>query len=340
MSSWTSGWVGSPAASSTAMMPSSEALCASAGPATRSPIAYTPGAVVRCAPSTRTRPRSSSPTPAAARPSPSTSGAAARGDHQVLDLSGDGRRPRAGDRADARRLADLHVGDRGARVDAHAVAAQAALDQARDVGVLGGEHAVEHLEQQHLAAQAHERRGDLRARRPRPHDGQPRRHLGQRPRLLGAEHAPAELHAGDRAPRRAGGEHHGRGLVLLLAHPDPWTGVAPPAVGARHAVAGRHERGLAREHLDPVFLEEAPHAAGQRADDPVPARLHRGVVHLDARDADPELVGLPDLARAGRRSAAPPWRGYTRSSGTGPPSRSRSTTAVRRPSCAARIAAT
>ena len=36
-----------PAASSTAMMPSSEALCASAGPWTRSPIAYTPSTAVR-----------------------------------------------------------------------------------------------------------------------------------------------------------------------------------------------------------------------------------------------------------------------------------------------------
>ena len=39
MSTWTSGWVSFPTASSAAMIPSSDALWASAGPATRSPIA-------------------------------------------------------------------------------------------------------------------------------------------------------------------------------------------------------------------------------------------------------------------------------------------------------------
>ena len=42
MSMYSIGCVSSPAASSTAMMPSSEALWASAGPGTRSPIAQTP----------------------------------------------------------------------------------------------------------------------------------------------------------------------------------------------------------------------------------------------------------------------------------------------------------
>ena len=39
MSMYSIGWVSRPAASSTAMTPSSDALCASAGPWTRSPIA-------------------------------------------------------------------------------------------------------------------------------------------------------------------------------------------------------------------------------------------------------------------------------------------------------------
>ena len=73
MSTWAIGWVGSPDMSSTAMMPSSEALCASAGPLTRSPIAHTPARLVRSAPSTFTSPRSSSSTPASPSPSPSTS---------------------------------------------------------------------------------------------------------------------------------------------------------------------------------------------------------------------------------------------------------------------------
>ena len=60
--------------SSTAMMPSSEALCASAGPGTRSPIAQSLRADVRSAPSTSIRPCSSSLTPASSSPRPSTSG--------------------------------------------------------------------------------------------------------------------------------------------------------------------------------------------------------------------------------------------------------------------------
>src|ERR1044071_5990840 len=74
MSMYSIGCVSRPAASSTAMMPSSDALWASAGPWTRSPIAYTPLADVLSAPSTSISPLSSSFTPASSSPRPSMSG--------------------------------------------------------------------------------------------------------------------------------------------------------------------------------------------------------------------------------------------------------------------------
>ena len=75
-----------------------------------------------------------------------------------------------------------------------------------DVGVLGREHAVERLEQQHLGAEAPVGGGDLGARRAGADDGHRLRQLLERPRLLGADHAAAELGAGDRLGDRAGGE--------------------------------------------------------------------------------------------------------------------------------------
>ena len=78
------------------------------------------------------------------------------------------------------------------------LALEAAFDQARDVGVLGRQHALERLEQAHLAAQAGVARGDLRAGGARADDRQAGGQLRQRPGLLGADDAPAELDAGDR----------------------------------------------------------------------------------------------------------------------------------------------
>ena len=69
----------------------------------------------------------------------------------------------------------------------------------RDVGVLARQHAVERLEQQHLAAQARVAGRDLRAGRARADHREPGGQLLKRPRLLGADHVAAELDAGDRA---------------------------------------------------------------------------------------------------------------------------------------------
>jgi hypothetical protein len=72
-STYSIGCVFIPAASSTAITPSSEALRANAGPGTRSPIAYTPWAPVRIAPSTSISPFGATLTPAPPSPSASVS---------------------------------------------------------------------------------------------------------------------------------------------------------------------------------------------------------------------------------------------------------------------------
>ena len=111
-----------------------------------------------------------------------------------------------------------------------ALAPQAALHEARDVGVLGREHLFERLEQHHLAAQAREARGDLHAGGAAPDDGQAGGQLGQRPCLLGADHAPAERHSRDRSGHRAGREDHGCGRIEV-------------AVDANGGVRGEYCRG-------------------------------------------------------------------------------------------------
>ena len=126
-------------------------------------------------------------------------GAAAGGDHEVVDLRA---LLAVGERhAAARSACTSPIGAAG--VDVDALALEAALDQARDVRVLGRQHAVERLEQDHLAAEPREARGDLGARGARADHRQARGQLLQRPRLLGADHAPAELDAGDRPRDRA-----------------------------------------------------------------------------------------------------------------------------------------
>ena len=95
----------------------------------------------------------------------------------------------------------------------------------------------------HLAAQARVAGGDLGARRAGADDRQAGGQLGQRPRLLGADHAAAELDAGDRPGDRAGGEDHAAGAVgRLLAD-------------AHVAVGG--QRGVALDQVDLVFLEQS-----------------------------------------------------------------------------------
>ncbi len=194
-------------------------------------------------------------------------GPAPGGDHEVVDLGG---LARAVGEAHAR-LAGLHVLDRGPGEDLDALALEAALHQARDVGVLGGEHAVEHLEQQHLAAQAREAGGDLRAGGPRSHDGQARGQLAGAP-------TPARCRArARRAPRRGSSARPSRSRGSRSA---AWSSSPPtrtPTAGALppSPLERRRERGLAGDHLDPVLLEEPADAAGERPDDLLAPRLHR-----------------------------------------------------------------
>jgi hypothetical protein len=122
--------------------------------------------------------------------------------------------------------------------------------------------------------------GDLGARRSRADDGQAGGQLGQRPGLLGADDAVAEVHAGDRAGGGAGREDDGGGAQQLIAH--------------AHIPLGG-QRGVAFDHVDGVFAEQAGHARGERRDDLVATGLDGRVVDLDAADLDAEVVSLADL---------------------------------------------
>ena len=86
----------------------------------------------------------------------------------------------------------LDVLDRDAEVDLDVLLGERAAGDLGDVGVLGRQHAVEHLEEQDLGAEATVGGRDLRARRARAEHRDLLRQLGQRPRLLGADHAAAE----------------------------------------------------------------------------------------------------------------------------------------------------
>ncbi len=142
------------------------------------------------------------------------------------------------------------------------------------------ERAVHRLEQDHLAAQAGKARGDLRAGGPAADDRQAGRQLLKRPGLLGPDHAPAELHPGDRTRHRAGCEDHGlRGDQL--------------SVDAHRAVGG--QRRIALDQVDVVFLEQAGHARGERGDDLLAAGLHGGVVDLHAAHLQPVLLRVAYL---------------------------------------------
>ncbi len=161
------------------------------------------------------------------------------------------------------------------------LALEPALDEPRDVGVLARQHAVERLEQQHVAAQAREARGDLRARGAGADDGETSRQLGQRPRLLCADHAAAELDAGHRAGDRPCREDHAARAQRALAD--------------RHITVAAQAR-VALDHVDRVFLEQHRDARGERRDDLLAPRLDRRVVDLDAGDPQAELLGVADLA--------------------------------------------
>ena len=92
---------------------------------------------------------------------------------------------------------------------------------------------------------------------------------------------------------------------LADAHFD-WAPTRPaPAVGAALLTGGGRERGLADDHLDPVFLEQPPHAAGERSHDLLASRLHRGVVDLDSCHASPySPASRISLSKSAERSTA------------------------------------
>ena len=148
---------------------------------------------------------------------------------------------------------DCDVLDQRPGVDRHVLLGELAAGDLGDVGVLGREHAVERLEQQHVGAEAAVGGGDLRARRAGADDGERLRQLLQRPRALGADHAPAELRAGDRLGHRARREDD-RLARLDLRAVDGDLALAGEAAGALDVV-------------DLVLLEQAGDAAGERLDD-------------------------------------------------------------------------
>ena len=116
----------------------------------------------------------------------------------------------------------LDVLDQRPGVDRHVLLGELAPGDLGDVGVLGREHAVERLEEQHLGAEPRVGGGDLRARRAGADDGQRLRQLLERPRLLGADHAAAELAC--------------RGSA---SGPSRWRGRSPCAASISVAVDGR-----------------------------------------------------------------------------------------------------
>ena len=118
--------------------------------------------------------------------------AATGGDHQPLGLT---RVVAVGVATD--RLHRLDVLDECGRVDRDALALEAAVDHLGDVLVLGGQDALESLEQRHLCAESRVRGRDLRARRAGADDGERLGKVGERPGLLGADHPAAELGTGD-----------------------------------------------------------------------------------------------------------------------------------------------
>ena len=226
--------------SSAAMMPSSEALWASAGPGDE--VADRVHARARwcaCAPSTLHEPALVELDAGLGQAEALDVGAAAGGDHQVVDLG----------RARRRRRSDTVLSP--VCTSATSVPVWTAMpwrlrprSTSREMSASSRrQHAVERLEQQHLAAQAREARGDLRARGARADDRQARGQLRQRPGLLGADHAPAELDAGDRraAPSRW------RGSRRAAADDSSPTRTSPSAVSAR----------VALDQVDPVLLEQA-----------------------------------------------------------------------------------
>ena len=254
--------------------------------------------------------------PASSSPRPSTSGARPGGDDEPLrarGLAGDGERHLV--------LAGHDVLDEDARADLDALLLEAAIGELGDVGVLGRQDAIEALVERDVRAQARVRRRDLGARRARADDGQRVGQLGQRPRLLGADDAAAELRARQRLLHRAGREDDELRRVLRAVE-----------VAADLDVGVVGHDAVALDDVDLVLLEEAGDAARERLDDLL-AALADGV-EVDERVRDRRSRSPPRCgSRSARRPrAAPLSRGCRRSSGS---ARRPGRTRRRRSSCPA-----
>ena len=283
--STSTAWVGAPAIVSTATTPSSEALWASAGPRTRSPIAKTFLLVVRWSSSILSLPSSSVSTPAPERFSGSVSGRAAAGDHEVVRLA---LVLAVGELDRLRGLLD--VLDRRAGRDRDALLLEGSLDDAGAVLVLEGEDLAEHLDQGHLGAVAHVGRGDLGARGAGADDRELLRLRRQRPCAPGVDDPLGELDSRDRHRDGAGREHDVLGLVRLTADGDV------PIVG---------QRALALDLRDLVLVPEHLHAARKRLRDARAALAERLPVDRRLRDLHAQvrrvLRVVEDLGRVEHR---------------------------------------
>src|SRR6476620_2257024 len=212
-------------------------------------------------------------------------GTAATGDAEVIDL---GAVVAVGE-LDAG-VASFDVLHRRPGRDLDPLFLEDAFDDLGDVLVLGGEDLVEHLDQQHLGAEARVGGGELGARGAGADHGDPVRALGERPGAPGVDDAVAALDAGDRQRHRPGRQGHRLGLVDLVADLDV-------ALGGQRAVAV--------DELDLPFLPQPFDAAGQLGGDVLAAFLQRRPVELDVIGDDAELgarLGLvEDLRRAQHR---------------------------------------
>ena len=202
-------------------------------------------------------------------------GRAAAGDAEVVDL---GRLAAVGELD--RVLARLDVLDRRPGGDRDVLLLEGSLDHPDHVLVLGREDLVEHLDQQHLGAEAAVGGGDLTARGAGADHGDLLRLLGQRPGAPGVEDAAAELDPGDRQRHRAGREDDRAGLVDVVADLD---------------LALRGQRAVAVDQLDLVLVPEHLHAAGERVRDGGAALAERVPVDRDVLDHEPQLGAVSRL---------------------------------------------
>ena len=151
IAAWSSGCVRAPVRNSTAATPSSDALCASSGPPTRSPIASTLGAAVRPRASTSTKPRFVHVHARRFEAEVGRERPSADRDQQLIRLDRLGALVRRDGDAHARaRLLDAFE----ARAEPHldALAAELALEHLGQLGIGAGQHLRRHLEHRHLGA--------------------------------------------------------------------------------------------------------------------------------------------------------------------------------------------